>query len=325
VLDVLCFGEILWDFFASAARDKEPIGRDFRRALGGASANVATGLARLGVRSAAAGAVGRDRLGDALVAHLQRDGVDARFVVRLPARTGLTLVVRDERGRASFSPYRAGSAEGALRAKHIDARMGRARWVLVGTGTLVTADLARATERLLAVASRGRAQVAVDLNVRPHLWSDARRMQRAARDLVSRAALVKASDDDLRALGDGGASLRWLERHAPRASWLVTRGRGAATARGEHGEVELPALPGACVDSTGAGDAFLAGALAVLLAARAVPGSAAWREPAIWRAALRAGHMLGRKAVSRPGAVTGLVNLGRARAVIDGAAKKHHP
>ncbi len=324
MLDVVCFGEILWDFFASSPRDREPIGRDFRRALGGASANVATTLARLGVRSALVGAVGRDRLGDALLAHLRRDGVDTRFVVRLPARTGLTLVVRDKHGGASFSPYRAGSAEGALREEHIDARMGRARWLLVGTGTLVTADLARATERLLEVAARCGARIAVDLNVRPHLWSDPRRMQSAARDLVSRAALVKASDADLRALGDGSA-VRWLERHAPNASWLITRRRRAATAKGEHGEVELAALPSAHVDSTGAGDAFLAGALAVLLAARAAPGSPSWREGAVWRAALRVGHMLGRKAVSRRGAVAGLVNLGRARAVIESVGKERHP
>ena len=72
-----------------------------------------------------------------------------------------------------------------------------------------------------------------------------------------------------------------------------------------------------CVDATGAGDAFIAGSLAVLVAGRAVPGSAAWADPAMWQAALRAGHMMGKKAVSRVGAVAGLERLGRARAVVE--------
>ena len=79
----------------------------------------------------------------------------------------------------------------------------------------------------------------------------------------------------------------------------------------------MKALPARCVDATGGGDAFIAGAVATLVAAGATPGTPAWRDARVWRAALRAGHIMGKKAVSRPGAVAGLTNLGRARAVID--------
>jgi len=155
--------------------------------------------------------------------------------------------------------------------------------------------------------------------------------------LVRRAALVKASAADLRVLGGlGGGSggrrgadrddandpgLAWLRRHAPTASWLVTRAAGRATAVGPHGEVHEPALRARCVDATGAGDAFIAGALATLVAARAAPGSSVWGAPRLWRAVLRAGHIMGKKAIARPGAVAGLVDLGRARAVVEGARR----
>jgi fructokinase len=314
MLDVVCFGEILWDVFETSARGDEPVARTFRRELGGAPANVATGLARLGARAAVVGGVGRDRFGQALVQHLARDGVDVRFVVKLPNRTGLTFVVRDARGEPEFVFYRHDSADLAITAGHVTAAMGRARWALVGTSTLMTRELAQATARFLDAAEAARARLFVDLNVRAHLWPDRRTMERAIARLVSRAALVKASEADLAALG---GSTRWLERHAPRASWLVTRGRGKASASGAHGRVELAALPARCVDATGAGDAFIAGALATLVSARAVPGSAAWADPGVWRAALRAGHIMGKKAVSRPGAVAGLVRLGRARAVVE--------
>ncbi|MGA7122077.1 MAG: carbohydrate kinase [Polyangiaceae bacterium] len=319
---VACFGEILWDIFETRARGTAPISRFFRRELGGAPANVATGLARLGVRAAVVGGVGRDRFGDALIDHLRKDGVDVRSVVRLPNRTGLTFVVRDGRGEPNFLFYRHESADVSIRAEHITPTMGDAVWALVGTSTLMTKELAGATARFLDVAERQGAHLMVDLNVREHLWPDRRTMQRAIAGLAERASLVKASDADLRAVtGARGASesplFRWLERHAPRASWLVTRGAGVASAIGEHGSVELPALRARCVDATGAGDAFIAGSLATLVAARALPGSSAWGDVALWRAALRTGHIMGKKAVSRAGAVAGLDRLGQASAAIE--------
>src|ERR1700733_14457038 len=108
MLDVVCFGEILWDLFErrmpgrQGSRVREAVGRDFRRELGGAPANVATGLARLGAKVAVVGGVGRDVFGDALVSHLADDGVDVRFVLRLDNRTGLTFVTRDARGEPEF-------------------------------------------------------------------------------------------------------------------------------------------------------------------------------------------------------------------------------
>jgi fructokinase len=318
VLDVVCFGEILWDLFEVGPRS-------FRRELGGATANVATGLARLGVRTAIVGGVGRDRLGEALVGHLARDGVDIHFVQRLPNRTGLTFVTRGARGEPAFVPYRHESADLALRVRHVTPAMAEARWALVGTSTLVTREIARATERFLDLADRAGARVFVDLNVRAHMWPDRRAMQRTVGRLAARAAVVKASAADLRAAGGESTGVGWLERHAPHATWLVTRGAGVASALGEHGTVHLPALRAGCVDATGAGDAFVAGALAALVAARAVPGSAAWRDPALWRAALRAGHMLGRKAVSRTGAVAGLVALGRVRRFVQRVRQEHRP
>ena len=316
MLDVVCFGEILWDVFEAGPRGKEPIARVFRRELGGAPANVATGLARLGVRSAVVGGVGRDRFGSALIEHLAADGVGIRFVQRLPNRTGMTFVVRDASGEPEFIFYRHESADLAIRAAHVTPAMGRARWVLVGTSTLMTPDLAAATARFLEVAARADAHVLVDLNVRAHLWPDRRTMQTAIAGLAAHASIVKASDADLRAVSGSRGGHRWLERHAPQATWLITRGAGVASAIGEHGEVGAPALRARCVDATGAGDAFIAGALAAIVTARAVPGSAAWRDRAMWQRALRAGHIMGKKAVSRAGAVAGLVNLDRVRSAL---------
>jgi len=309
-LEVVCFGEILWDIHQTGPHD-------FHRVLGGAPANVATGLARLGVRAAVVGGVGTDAFGAALAAHLDADGVDTRFVKHFANRTGLTFVTRDARGEPRFLFYRHETADMAMTPLDVTPPMARADWVLVGTSTLVVKPLARATVRLLELAQKSGAGVYVDLNVRAHLWPDARAMRRAIGALAGAADLIKASDADLAAVAGPTGGLAWLEEHAPDATWLLTFGADGAAAIGAHGEVSAPARRAKCVDATGAGDAFIAGSLAALLAARARPGTRAWADPAIWTRALEVGHILGAKAVSRVGAVEGLVGLDGARRAIE--------
>lgn len=324
-LDALAFGEILWDVFQVPGRARDAA--TFERRLGGAPANVATGLARLGVRAAVAGGVGQDSFGDALALHLANDGVDTRFVTRLPNRTGVTFVTRDARGEPRFLFYRHDSADMATTNAHVDAWLRRgaeATWLLVGTSTLVVPRLARATWRLIERMSATGAHVHVDLNVRAHLWPSRAAMTRAIEALVARADLVKASDADLAAVaGDRGE--RWLARHAPNAAWLVTYGAKGARAVGVHGEVRVPSRRVRCVDATGAGDAFIAGSLAALVAAGARPGTRAWRDAEVWTRALEVGHILGAKAVGRVGAVAGLVGLEGARRAIEELRRTSKP
>jgi fructokinase len=304
-MKVACFGEILWDIFQTGPST-------FRRVLGGAPANVATGLARLGVDAGVVGGVGRDSFGDALLAHLAKDQVDTRFVKRLPNRTGVTFVTRDAHGEPSFLFYRHDSADMAMKATDAKPRLGPGAWALVGTSTLMSRELSAATFAFLRAARAGGASIFVDLNVRAHLWSSRAHMDAQIARVAAYADILKASDADLSAVaGKGGR--RWLTETAPKATWLLTHGARGATAVGVHGEVFAKARRAKCVDATGAGDAFIAGTLAALLAADAHPASAAWRDARKWAAAIEVGHIVGAKAVSRIGAVEGLVALGGAR------------
>jgi sugar/nucleoside kinase (ribokinase family) len=272
---VVCVGEILWDFFEERAGT-------YRRCTGGASANAAIALARLGVPVAVVGAVGDDALGEALVAALAREGVDVRAVAVTRAPTGIVIKTT---GR--FSPYRADSA--------VDAgAIAPSAWALVGS------MMPRVTHL------RGRA-LAVDLNVRPRLWPSKAKMRASATGLVRSAILVKASNNDLSRLwGSEAAGLAWLGRVAPRATVLVTRAAEPASAFGPWGRIDVRArsLRAGARESTGAGDAFMAGALAVVLRA-----GARWNTPQVLTRALLLGHRLGAKAASRTGATTGLLNL----------------
>jgi fructokinase len=312
-VDVVCFGEILWDIYETSARGDDAIARNFRRELGGAPANVAVGLARVGVKSAMCGGIGRDRLGDALANFLERDQVSTRFLIRLPNRTGIVFVTRDARGEPSFLFYRHETADVSIELSHLTPEMARAKFVLVGTSTLMTPNLRAATYRLIDLATSAGASIVVDLNVRAHLWKSEREMHEQMAKVVRHASIVKASAADL-ALIVGSSEIKgisWLRKSAPNATWLITRSDKPANAIGAHGDVRVAAKRAKCVDATGAGDAFLAGVLATLIAFDADPKSKneAWRDQDVWTRALQFGHILGAKAVSRAGSVSGLVGL----------------
>jgi len=320
-IDVACFGELLWDFFEADAKvDKEPIGRQFRREVGGASANVATVLARLGIKTSAVGGVGDDKLGHALEAQLAADGVDVAHVTRVKgARTGITFVTRDAAGEPSFTPYRNGTADLVLGEGQVAASAAKVRWGVVCTTSMLP-QARPATTKFLTALEKAKGSLVVDLNVRAHLWSDPEAMRAGSAELAARAAVIKASDKDLAALA-GKRGMTWLEENAKGATWVLTRGENGAAAVGPHGQATAPTKRVRVTDATGAGDAFVSGVLAVLVRAGVKPGAPAWKDPKLWSRALEAGHHLGAKAVTAVGAVAGLRDLADLRARIDAPQK----
>jgi fructokinase len=319
--DVACFGELLWDFFeADAKTDKEPIARTFRRELGGASANVATILSRLGVKTSAIGGVGDDKLGEALKSLLAADGVDVSAVARIKnTRSGLTFVTRDAAGEPTFVPYRQGTADLAFGESNVSASMAKVRFAVV-CSTSMLPSLRAGTLKFLNALDKAKGTLVVDLNVRQHLWDDADEMRRRAAELAERGAIVKGSEKDLGALA-GKRGMTWLEDNAKRATWVLTRGENGAAAVGPHGTITFPTKRVRCIDATGAGDAFLAGMVAVIVRSGAKPGSAEWKDPKLWTRALEVGHLLGAKAISAVGAVGGIGQLDDLRARIDAPKK----
>lgn len=297
---IVCFGETLVDLFA------EPVDTPLDRAerfvphLGGAPANVALALGRLGVPTRFVGAVGRDAHGQRLVRGLDEAGVDTTTVHRVAGRTGITFVRVEPTGQRSFLFYREAGADAALTAEMLrdgpQHPLEGARALVLGSSALCVAPLDAAARWLLAEAEARAVPLVVDLNVRAHLWRDPAALRAAVAALVRRAAVLKASDDDLTALG-WAPTVEALRAEGAPGVVALTRGADGATLDTGALRVERPAVPTTVRDATGAGDAFLAG----LLAARAWwPGDT--RDD--WTAALEAASALGARACEAVGAVT---------------------
>jgi fructokinase len=293
--EVVVLGEALWDVYPEHAHQTLRTRRVDQRKLGGAPANVACTLARLGIDVGMIAAVGSDALSAGLRDELRSAGVDTTHVVEVEARNGLVFIELSE-GEPSVVPFRAGTADTKLAAEHVPDFA--AEWLHLGSASFAACPAA--TERALQRAQR----VSIDLNIYP-FWF--RSGTSALDGVIARADLVKASESDLRALGCDRAEA--LHARRPHGITVVTRGAEGAIGWWRGLEMELPAKNAELVDRTGAGDAFMAGLLATFLRDEG-------DEPTLLMRALRLGSALAGRAITQIGATSALRDLSRERAAL---------
>jgi fructokinase len=287
---VLCLGEALVDRLGPPGGDPAGPGAS-EDCLGGAPANVACALARLGTPSAFVGRLGRDAIGEEFGELFAGRGVDTSALQWDGERpTRIVLVKRDQAGERQFGGFAgdrgAGFADQALAAAGLSADLGpllaAARWLLVGTIPLASPAAASALELAVRQAGAAGVALALDVNWRPTFWpapggaeaghsidpaSGPGPAQVAAmQPLLRQAALIKCARQEAEWLF-GSADPAALSAVLPqRPAVLVTDG-GAPLRWWLGGRAgELPAFPVAAVDTTGAGDAFTAGLLHGLVA-----------------------------------------------------------
>jgi fructokinase len=284
---VLVVGELLADVVADdgALRDR---GAGFRPSAagplglvaraGGSSANVAVGLARLGVRTEFAGRISTEGIGPWLRAHLVANGVGTSSCVPARELPTLAFVGLDPSGVPSYAFYGPDTADWQWSVDELP-DLPSADFAAVHTGSLATAlppGAAALAAWLEPVRAESQVLVSYDPNVRPTLIDDAVLFGIEVEGWVARSHLVKVSEEDLAVLHPHRRPLAVATEWASRGPELVvvTHGAGGATALRRGGEPVLrPGRPVDVVDTVGAGDAFSAGLLAWLADADALrPG-----------------------------------------------------
>ena len=268
---VICLGEALIDRLGPLGGDPAcdpPV--DDR--LGGAPANVACGLARLGTTVAFVGRVGGDAIGADFQRLFSQRGADTSMLQLDPSRpTRIVLVRRSLDGERQFQGFAGDQGDGfADQALQPVALPSTACWLLVGTIPLASPQSAQALLDAVAQARSHGIALALDVNWRPTFWDatadpvagPTQGARSAIRPLLEQAALIKLAREEALwffAGDDPGVISSGLPQ---RPDVVVTD--GAAPVRwcigGESGS--QPALsPPQVVDTTGAGDAFTAGLL----------------------------------------------------------------
>jgi fructokinase len=248
---------------------------------GGSPANVAVGLARLGIAVEFAGRVSGRGLGPWLRKHLVDNGVGLRHTVVAAEMPTLAFVGLDPAGVPTYGFYGPTTADWNWKRSELPDCTSSAASAL-HTGSLATA-LPPGADVLAGwvdgLRADGQVLVSYDPNVRPSLIPDLEAFAQRVEGWVRRSHLVKVSEEDLDVLVPGRPA---LDVAAQWATWgpelvVVTQAEDGATALRPDGfTLHRPGRSIEVVDTVGAGDAFAAGLLAWLSSAGALhPGGPA--------------------------------------------------
>jgi sugar/nucleoside kinase (ribokinase family) len=263
--DVVAVGEALVDLVAPDALDLASAAR-FIRAPGGAPANVACAVARLGGRSAFVGAVGDDPFGGMLRQTLRHFGVELDGLRVLPeARTTMALVASGGSGPPDFVFYR--GADAALSADDVaEDAIADAAFVHVSSMALLAEPARGATLRAIELARGYGARVSLDPNIRLSSWPSAEAARAALQPVIAAADVLKVNCDEAEILtGEAKAESALESLGRADALAIVTLGEEGCLWRRGADRGRVSGFPVNVVETTGAGDAF-AGALLFQLA-----------------------------------------------------------
>ena len=278
--DILVAGETLVDLLPGAGETLHDVD-GFTHRPGGAPANVAVGLSRLGASPAFWTRLGDDPFGDFLRETLDGEGVADALTRRVEGNTALAVVSPPGVDNRRFRFYGSQDVTFGFEPDAVPTdALATASWVHLGGVALTRRTGRRAMRDLAAAAAERGCTVSFDVNYRPDLVPEGARdaVVEAIRDILGDTDVAFASDEDVAATGissRGGEELaRELLELGPHTAVVTLGAAGAvaasldtapwreATARHEGFRVEA-------VDATGAGDAFTAGLIRRLAAVSA--------------------------------------------------------
>ena len=310
-LDVITIGRYSVDLYGAQVGGRLEDMGSFQKYVGGSPTNMATGTARLGLKSALITRVGDEHMGRFLREELAREGVDVRGVKTDPERlTALVLLgIRDEH-HFPLIFYRENCADMALCEDDIDPAFIAEARAVVATGTHLSHPRTEAAVlKALRLARETGAQTALDIDYRPNLWGLAGHGAGEERFIASAAVtarlqkalhlfdLIVGTEEEFHIAGgstDTIAALRAV-RAVSGATLVCKRGpMGAAAFTGaipdtlDQGEAG-PGFPIEVFNVLGAGDGFMSGLIK------------GWLDGEPWPVALTYANACGAFAVSRHG------------------------
>jgi len=247
VIDAVVMGRVGIDLYPNELETALSEVRTYTRFVGGFAGNVATGLARLGVRTAIVSRVGAEGHGDFVRAWLAGEGVDVRFLATDPYwPTPPTFCEVWPPDRFPLTFYRRPTApDWQLSPDDFDAEEVAAAPLLYATGTGLAQSPSR--ESTLAALRAHRGTTIFDLDWRPTLWDDPGEYPALAAEAVAAADIVIGNEEEV------DASLV-----TDVSTLVLKRGERGATVYERGEETDLPGFPIQVVNGLGAGDAFAA-------------------------------------------------------------------
>jgi fructokinase len=265
----ICIGELVIDFVSTTTDRCLAECAGFTKAPGGAPANVAVGLSRVGIDSGFIGKVGDDPFGDSLRTTLEENGVDtSRLISGTGCRTTLAFVATRSDGMKDIICYRNPGADMLLTPDEIDETyLQSADLFHYGSVSLSHQPSRDATLKAIQCAKDAGAFLSYDPNLRLVLWDSPADAKRWIWEAMPYADVAKLAEEEWEFVTDTSDLQRGSERILDVGVDLVV------VTRGEHGcyyndgsnQGYVDGFQVDVVDPLGAGDGFVAAMLAKLM------------------------------------------------------------
>ncbi|KAK4854913.1 hypothetical protein QYF36_002407 [Acer negundo] len=259
---IVSFGEMLIDFVPTESGVSLAEAPGFLKAPGGAPANVAIAVTRLGGKAAFVGKLGDDEFGHMLAGILKENGVNGDGInFDQGARTALAFVTLRADGDREFMFYRNPSADMLLKPEELNIELIKsAKAFHYGSISLIVEPCRSAHLKAMEVAKDAGALLSYDPNLRLPLWPSAEEARVQIMSIWEKAEVIKVSDVELEFLtgsdkiDDESALSLW---HPNLKLLLVTLGEKGCRYYTKHFKGSVDAFHVETVDTTGAGDSFV--------------------------------------------------------------------
>lgn len=258
---IISLGEALIDFIPLDDNNET-----FQKSPGGAPANVAVGLARLGAKVTFLGKVGDDVLGRFLEDTLKGYGVDtSAMTFTSDTRTGVVFVTLGQGGERSFEFYIDPSADRFLAESEVDETLFDEHNLLhFGSISLISEPAKSATKKAVRLAKKKGMIVSYDPNLRLGLWSSESQAREEIRSMLGEADVLKISEEELEFITgetDIEKGVKKLDQFNIRLIFITLGAEGSHIFLQGQAPVKAEAMKVKAIDTTGAGDAFVSGIL----------------------------------------------------------------
>lgn len=265
----LCIGELLIDFVSTIPDVSLAEAPGFVKAPGGAPANVAVGLAKLGIDAGFIGKVGADPFGDFLTETLQQNSVDTKYLIAgMASRTTLAFVATRSDGMKDITFYRHPGADIQLTPEEIDADyIQSAELFHYGSVSLSHSPTREATLKAIKSAKDAGAFISYDPNLRLMLWDNAEDAKHWIWEVTHYADVVKISEEEWEFITGDVELATGIERILGLDVKLLVVTLGEQGCYYTNGKVDgyVDGYSVDVVDTLGAGDAFVAAMLSKLI------------------------------------------------------------
>lgn len=261
---VACVGELLIDFACSDIDSNLSEGNNFIKKAGGAPANVACAVSRLGGEAKLAAKVGNDPFGQFLIDTVKNEGVDTTsVVVDQKQHTTLAFVALKHNGERDFSFI--WGAHDKLQYADLGEDFLDDTCILHLGAALVDSNIINLYRELITSAKKKNKLICFDPNFRDALWPESKhtRFIALSREFISHSDIVKVSEEEALIISGKTTVDKAAKTIADLGVRLVliTLGSSGTLMRINGTTSTIPTVKINAIDSTGAGDAFIGGVL----------------------------------------------------------------